>query len=408
MIFLKIKEVIQKTGLTDRAIRLYIDEGLVFPDIEESYSGRKSIEFTDEDIKKLNNIALLRKAGFSIAEIKSIADNKESAKEIIEVFIEQTEQNIRHDTEVIEKLKSISFDEDITLEKICETLSETVKENEIPQEDIKPKSALEILRKIAFGCGIFGIVLSVCTMIAYIVILKGFFVHLYFDDEFIRRFLLGNCGIIAILFLSIILVVLNRKEEHRRKKQKVKKTISSILVLGLVPLSIFSMIPYICVLALLGGYSLTYDIEDYLVLDSWIQEDYGAEIDAVFPDEVPQSAMKSPDRYFDVGIPITTKYYYKHTFVFDPDFDLVAEWVLPEEEYNSAKEEIQIPAKHTEKKGDWVCMYFADTQEYELWEDENYWFLIFAFNDKTQKVRYIASYAIDSFPEGPYYLSLDW
>ena len=53
-------------------------------------------------------------------------------------------------------------------------------------------------------------------------------------------------------------------------------------------------------------------------------------------------------------------------------------------------------------------MYFADTQEYELWEDQHYWFLIFAYNDKTQRVRYIASYAVDSFPEGPYYLSLDW
>lgn len=404
---MKIKEVIEKTGLTDRAIRLYIDEGLVLPNIEESYSGRKSIDFSPEDINRLNNIALLRKAGFSIPEIKSIAENKESAKKIIEDFIEQTEQNIKHDTEVIEKLKSISSDEDITLETICESLSETVRENEVPQEDMKPRSASETLRKIAFGFGAFMSVLSVFAMIAYVVIQKIAFVHLNIDGDFIRGFLFGNCGVIAILFLSLTLVWLNRKEEHRKKRQKVKKIICSILIVAFVPFGIFSFWAFLGGM-LLFGHSLTYDIEDYLVLDSWIQEDYGAEIDAVFPDEVPQSALDAPGREFDLGVPLTTKYYYKHTFVLDPDFDLVAEWVLPEEEYIRAKEEIQKPVLHTEEKGDWVCLYYADTQEYEDWEDEYYWILIFAYNDKTRRVRYIASYAIDSFPEGPYYLSLDW
>lgn len=407
MIFLKIKEVIEETGLTDRAIRLYIDEGLVLPSIEESYSGRKSIDFSAEDVSRLNNIALLRKAGFSIPEIKSIAEDKDSAKKIIEAFIEQTEQNIRHDTEVVEKLKSISSDEDITLETICESLSETVIENEVPQEDMKPRSASETLRKTAFGVGIFMSVLSVLAMIAYVVSQKIAFVHTNINGDFIRGFLFGNCGVIVILFLSLALVWLNRKEEHRKKRQKVKKIICSILLVAFVPLSIFSFLASLGGM-LLFGYSLTYDIEDYLVLDPRIQKDYGAEIDAVFPDEVPQSALDAPGREFDLGVPLTTKYYYKHTFVLDPDFDLVAEWVLPEEEYIKAKEEIQKPVLHTEEKGDWVCLYYEDTQEYEDWENEYYWFLIFAYNDKTRRVRYIASYAIDSFAEGPYYLSLDW
>lgn len=38
---MKIKEVIDKTGLTDRAIRLYIDEGLVLPNIEEILQRKK-------------------------------------------------------------------------------------------------------------------------------------------------------------------------------------------------------------------------------------------------------------------------------------------------------------------------------------------------------------------------------
>ncbi len=47
---MKMKEVIERTDLTDRAIRLYIENGLVSPSCSESYAGRKNIEFSAEDV----------------------------------------------------------------------------------------------------------------------------------------------------------------------------------------------------------------------------------------------------------------------------------------------------------------------------------------------------------------------
>ena len=44
---MKIKEVIEKTDLTDRAIRLYIENGLVSPLCSENYAGRKNIDFSE-------------------------------------------------------------------------------------------------------------------------------------------------------------------------------------------------------------------------------------------------------------------------------------------------------------------------------------------------------------------------
>ena len=67
---MKMKEVLEQTDLTDRAVRLYMENGLVSPSCSENYAGRKNIEFSEEDVDKLNNIATLRKAGFSISEIK--------------------------------------------------------------------------------------------------------------------------------------------------------------------------------------------------------------------------------------------------------------------------------------------------------------------------------------------------
>lgn len=63
---MKIKHVMEKTGLTDRAIRLYIENDLVKPECDENYNGRKSIDFSENDVEQLKNIALLRKADFSI------------------------------------------------------------------------------------------------------------------------------------------------------------------------------------------------------------------------------------------------------------------------------------------------------------------------------------------------------
>ena len=70
---MKIKEICQKTGLTDRTVRYYIEEGLISPFYTENYLGRKSFDFSEEDLEALKNIATLRAFGFSVEEIKELA-----------------------------------------------------------------------------------------------------------------------------------------------------------------------------------------------------------------------------------------------------------------------------------------------------------------------------------------------
>ena len=48
---MKIKQVIKETGLTDRAIRLYIEKDLVKPEYDENYNGRKSINFSENEVR---------------------------------------------------------------------------------------------------------------------------------------------------------------------------------------------------------------------------------------------------------------------------------------------------------------------------------------------------------------------
>ena len=146
---MKIKDVITETGLTDRAIRLYIENGLVAPSCSENYAGRKNIDFTEDDIECLKNIATLRKAGFSINEIKQLRLGEKQCRKTLEAFIEKTVDTIEGNTAVLEKLEAVAVKDTVTLEAICESLNSVTEEKAVPETDIE-LSLVEKIEKIFF------------------------------------------------------------------------------------------------------------------------------------------------------------------------------------------------------------------------------------------------------------------
>ena len=65
---MKMREVCARTGLTDRTVRYWTEQGLLNP-FREEQNGRLYFRFTEEDVAALERIALLRQAGFSIGQI---------------------------------------------------------------------------------------------------------------------------------------------------------------------------------------------------------------------------------------------------------------------------------------------------------------------------------------------------
>ncbi len=396
---MKMKEVTEKTGLTDRAVRLYIDEGLAVPNIEESYSGRKSIDFSESDVERLKNVALLRKAGFSIADIKSMVDDNSTAKDIIEKFIEQTENNIAHETEIVEKLKGISFDEDVTIESICNTLSATVEEKEIPKEDLKSALWNKIEKNTFKSVGIASIAITGIIYVLTAVFWLHDYRHLTFTDSWFSWMLLVYSGWIIIDIFGILLILLNRDKSPKRNK-KFRRIISGTITVLIPLIGYFAFIPTLFSALSPPVYSMTTDIKDYMVLDYWVEDNYGDEIHALFPNEIPEDALNESDKHYS-DIPFTTKYYYKHSYDLDQFVDIVAEWKLPLYEFEKAKRIATSDMKRTEQKGDWILVYY--NEESDGYGDE----FIFAYNDKQRKVRYIADITIGTRSKA-YYLTLDW
>ena len=436
---MKMKEVIEKTGLTDRAVRLYIDEGLAVPNIEESYSGRKSIDFSESDVERLKNVALLRKAGFSIADIKSLVDDNSTTKDIIEKFIEQTENNIAHETEIVEKLKGISFDEDVTLETICNSLSATVEKKQVPQEDTKltvKEKAFKII-SILFSC-----ILFVHALYYTVVCCSAIF-----DVRYIK--LTDNLGTITgslvylgwtvIAILTVIFVLKNIGWRFNRKTKGVSiallifSSIGSVIMLPVTLFLIFcSITPF---------YSQTTDHDNYLIFENRMMtnderfNDFD-DLFEVFPRKIPYGAK---DLY-----PDSIKYFYEYTPCWDCFFgtcDVYAEWVLPAAEYENFKNnlpenfilenrlaEIQYQFE-TEKEIEYFSKSATENSGYGVVQKGD-WTMVYYKGYGRVRFRYICADAVGQEPdercpdelryiaseccshinrkEGPYYLSLDW
>ncbi len=401
---MKMKDVIQQTDLTDRAIRLYMENGLVSPACSESYAGRKNIEFSAEDVEALKNVATLRKAGFSINDIKLLKQGSVPCRKTVEEFIEKTSARIESDKAVVEKLETIVTAEDLSVEKICESLNSATQEKKIPESDIKLSLAEKIEKRFFTVLGITGLVYMFANILYTVLICILNFDYLYPSVKAVNWYFFAKLFIVIFVMTSSIYLLLyyRRKIFTPSKKRIIRHILISVVsILLSIPFffnsvySIFS--PNAC--------SKTTSPKDYLILDEFAEDN---RITDFFPKEIhsyasyshriPNLLLDLPDTY-----PNSTKYYYKYyqDFFGGNEFlEIHAEWKLIDkykeysdfpEYYNKYKDKY-LNMKFDKPvtivtKGDWQCVYYDDSTE-NNW-DKRYLYRIFAYNDKTETVRFI-------------------
>lgn len=404
---MKIKTVTEITGLTDRAVRLYIDSGLIAPEITENHAGRKNIEFSESDVALLKKIALLRKAGFSIADIRALLSDETQARRVVSAFIENTETEIENKAEIVARLKSIEADSAINADTVCEALSATVSAAKVPDEDMMHSARDESDRKFAVVASLIFTILPILVYAGVNLINKMQFRYSHFTaKDFLWNFILCF-GWFLIMVMGVVSFLLCRKKFSFSKGRKRRKTASEILILCCFALVVPSLLTSVFAIGFVPTvYSQTTDVADYLILDNTVEDVYGEEIRRIFPEKIPESAGKKGDGWVD-SYPYTTRYYYMYQSAIDHSFDIFAEWSLSENEFLQAVNDAPDNYVHSENKGEWNCFYYIDTEQEVEADQTYYWFLIFAYNEQTRSVRYIASYAIDS-QNAPYYQTVEW
>lgn len=184
MICMRMKEVCEKTGLTDRAVRLYIDSGLLNPRRENNYTGRTSIHFDEADIDTLQMVSVLRKACFSIADIKKMLEKPEEIPAVIRNHCSVLEEDIFQKQAVLKSLSSFSDSSFESCFALAKAIGKSSPELSEPKEDIymyfeefKKMIRRRLTSILAFGALIIGalvlLVLGIKTAFLDINILQG-------------------------------------------------------------------------------------------------------------------------------------------------------------------------------------------------------------------------------------------
>ncbi len=144
----KMKEVCQMTGLTEKAIRIYMDQKLINPKVEEGVH-RKAYFFSDEDVERLKDISALRNAGFGIAEIKQMQENPEMLSLLIEEKKELLEGEILQKQAIQDTLKKLTIEDHSDVKKLADAIEpRSVYAKETPKKKLSRKAKWLILMVI--------------------------------------------------------------------------------------------------------------------------------------------------------------------------------------------------------------------------------------------------------------------
>lgn len=139
---MKIKEVSLKTGLTEKAIRFYIENGLIHPHVEAGIH-RNAYTFSENDVRELNEISAFRKAGFSIFEISLIKEMPEKLPELLDKKLRSLEMEIAEKKSIKEAISRLEVHELGNATKVADSLRPVMK-NEDERKETIPKRWLYI------------------------------------------------------------------------------------------------------------------------------------------------------------------------------------------------------------------------------------------------------------------------
>lgn len=134
---MKIKEVSQITGLSKKTIRFYEEEGLIEP--EKTYqNGRAYRTYTQAHIQTLNDVALLRRARFSVEEIKTILSTPEEIPALFESYRQRLRTEKDALVQVLAVVDEIAAEELTSKEALMEQITPSAQSLTLPATDVQP------------------------------------------------------------------------------------------------------------------------------------------------------------------------------------------------------------------------------------------------------------------------------
>lgn len=387
---MKIKAVCEATGLTDRTIRYYIEEGLISPVYTENYLGRKTFDYSESDIQQLNDIAVLRKFGFSIAEIKEMIHYPQSIIRIAKELQTRKQSSVHEEQSLLVTLSRLDTSQNYTVSELAAFLSAPVRDATLPAEDSNPNPFRLILSSIKKS------IIFLITWLPVALAAKAIF-------DYYRRYqypvVNGNTFIVlAILILPTISILLVSKFRIKLLAKRIVISVLLILCVLITPINYFLAINAFSI-------STTSNHHNYRRFDSNSFVDRDSVVQDLFP---------AWPEYSD-----TEYYYYYSEGLFGNTCDIYAEWSLDADDFAAEVSRVQVlfASKATTEnalnsitvqRGKYNCIIlYSGSPPFES-ATEDYSYYIFGYEENSRRVRYIHCYSQVNGADQPYYLSLQW
>lgn len=134
---MKIKEVSEKTGLTKKTIRFYEEEGLIQPE-KTYYNGRAYRDYTQAHVDALKEIAVLRRARFSVEEIKTISSAPEEIPAVFDSYCQRLQQEQQTLAQVLAVVRTIPTDTLTSKQALVAQIEPGTRNTALPAADIHP------------------------------------------------------------------------------------------------------------------------------------------------------------------------------------------------------------------------------------------------------------------------------
>ena len=208
---MRIKEVEDLVGITSKNIRFYEKEGLLSPGREKENSYR---DYSEEDVKRLRIIKLLRKLDMPISGISDVLEGRIALSEALHLhalLLEEQRRGIVNAQRVCQMLS----DEGTPLEALdpARYLEEIARgeENSTELVDIHARDTSQQTRET--------VIVSI-VIVALLLVLAVFLVSLSHSGSLSSGIVISAAAIIGIVAIGVGATLIERVRELRRGEKK--------------------------------------------------------------------------------------------------------------------------------------------------------------------------------------------
>lgn len=248
---MRMKDVLARTGLSDRAVRLYIENGLLSPRQDSSYAGRKSITFSEEDVEILEVIATLRRAGFSLSDIRRMQEDPSCAREVLEGHRDALTEEIEQKQEILKKLSAIPADTPISCRTIADGIRASASSQTIPKEDSnmsfrelktllqrRTTSLFTFVFLLLGSLGLFSVTLRAAFAKTRVLVGGGFKLDYAFHWESLVTYMGGFIAVLLVLAAAVCAFAYILRGKRSLQISTLVLTVASALILLLLPAAV--------------------------------------------------------------------------------------------------------------------------------------------------------------------------